>query len=132
MSRILVVEDDPQFREMLVQMLRLDKHDVTIAADGMEGLELARRCQPDLIITDILMARMDGVETIVELARQGSRIPIIAMSGGRRTVTAEFNLESAGLLGVSATLAKPFTRADLRKAIDQALRSREAARIATP
>jgi CheY-like chemotaxis protein len=132
MSRILIVEDDPQFREMLVQMLRLDKHDVTVAADGIEGLELAQHCKPDLIITDILMARMDGVETIVELARRGSEIPIIAMSGGRRTITTEFNLESAGLLGVAASLAKPFTRAHLREAIDQALSAREVARTAAP
>jgi CheY-like chemotaxis protein len=75
---------------------------------------------------------MDGVETIVELARQGSKIPIIAMSGGRRTVTAEFNLESAGLLGVAASLAKPFTRASLRHAIDQALQAREVAHTAAP
>jgi CheY-like chemotaxis protein len=132
MSHILVVEDDVQFREMLVQMLRLDGHEVAIATDGLEALQRIQRSPPDLIITDILMPKMDGVETIIELARRGIDIPIIAMSGGRRMITAEFNLESAELLDVAATLSKPFSRADLRKAIAGALlTSRVASRIAS-
>ncbi len=121
MSYILVVEDDLQFRQMLVQMLRLDGHEVATAAHGIEALKFLQGATPDVIITDILMPGMDGVETILELARRGSQIPIIAMSGGRRAITAQFNLESAALLGVAATLPKPFARADLRKAIDRAL-----------
>ncbi|WP_040579739.1 response regulator [Methylobacter tundripaludum] len=121
MARILVIEDDEQFREMLVQMLTQDAHRVTVAHDGEEGLRLSRQVRPNLIITDILMPRMDGIETIMELARQGGDTPIIAISGGRRSISAEFNLESATLMGVKATLAKPFTRADLRQAIEQAL-----------
>ncbi|MDO9140355.1 MAG: response regulator [Methylococcales bacterium] len=121
MAHILVIEDDEQFREMLVQMLTLDAHKVTVAHDGEEGVQLSQQVSPNLIITDILMPRMDGIEAIMELARQGGGIPIIAMSGGRRSISAEFNLESATLMGVRATLAKPFTRADLRLAIEQAL-----------
>lgn len=130
MSHILVIEDDVQFRTMLVQMLQSDRHEVTIAGDGVEALELLVSIRPDLIITDILMAKMDGVETIVELARRGIDTPVIAMSGGRRSITAEFNLDSAALLGVTATLSKPFARADLRKAIEQALLTRKVRRPA--
>lgn len=121
MAQILVIEDDEQFREMLVKMLTLDTHRVTVAHDGEEGLRLCRQVRPDLIITDILMPQMDGIEMIMELARQGGSTPVIAISGGRRSISAEFNLESASLMGVKAALAKPFTRADLRQAIDQAL-----------
>jgi CheY-like chemotaxis protein len=121
MSHILVIEDDEQFREMLVQMLTADSHRVTIARDGEEGLRLSGQVKPELIITDILMPKKDGIETIMELAKREAGIPIIAMSGGRRSISAEFNLESASLMGVKATLAKPFARADLRKAIEQAL-----------
>ena len=96
---------------MLVQMLRLDGHEVATAAHGIEALKFLQGATPDVIITDILMPGMDGVETILELARRGSQIPIIAMSGGRRAITAQFNLESAALLGVAATLPKPFARA---------------------
>jgi CheY-like chemotaxis protein len=121
MAHILVIEDDEQFREMLVQMLSLDTHRVTVACDGDEGVRLSGQVKPDLIITDILMPKKDGIETIMELSKRNINIPIIAMSGGRRSITADFNLQSAELMGVKTTLAKPFTRADLRQAIERAL-----------
>ncbi|MFT5534839.1 MAG: CheY-like chemotaxis protein [Burkholderiaceae bacterium] len=117
MAHILVVEDDLQFREMLVHMLKKDGHEVTMASDGMEAMQLLGTLQPDLILTDILMPHMDGVEIILALSQRSSNIPIIAMSGGRRAISSEFNLESASLLGVKAVLAKPFSHADLRREI---------------
>ena len=121
MAHILLIDDDEQFRAMLAQMLSQDGHKVTVASDGEEGLLLASQVKPDLIITDILMPHRDGIETILALSRAGSEIPIIAISVGRRTISAEFNLESASMIGVKATLAKPFARADLRLAIKRAL-----------
>ncbi len=121
MAHIMVVEDDIQFRQMLFDMLQQDGHRVALAGDGVEAIKLLATVQPDLIITDILMPGMDGVEFIMELSRQDNATPMIAMSGGRRAITAEFNLDSAALLGVKSTLAKPFSRADLRGAIKQAL-----------
>jgi DNA-binding response OmpR family regulator len=113
MAHILVIEDDAQFRAMLTQMLTEDTHQVTVACDGEIGLQLALQVKPDLIITDILMPHKDGIETIVSLSRSGSAIPIIAISAGRRLITAKFNLESASLMGVKTTLVKPFVRAAL-------------------
>ncbi|MDY7579155.1 response regulator [Herbaspirillum sp. RTI4] len=121
MAHILIVEDDIQFREMMVKMLEGDKHKVTMANDGFDALQKLTTLQPDLIITDILMPTIDGVEFIMQLNEQGSHIPLIAMSGGRRAISPEFNLDSASLLGVKSTLAKPFSRADLRLAIENAL-----------
>lgn len=121
MAHILVVDDDEQFRGMLVQMLGQDGHRLSIAHDGAVGLQMIQDVKPELIITDILMPHMDGIELIMELSRRSSGIPIIAVSGGRRSVSADFNLESASMMGVKATLSKPFARADLRKAIEQAL-----------
>lgn len=121
MAHILVIDDDEQFRSMLVQMLTIDKHQVTIACDGEEGLALCDREQPELIITDILMPHLDGIELIMELQKRGNAVPIIAVSGGRRSISADFNLESASLMGVKAVLAKPFARADLRQTIEKAL-----------
>ena len=121
MAHILVIDDDEQFRAMLVQMLTQDGHQVTIAADGEEGLRLARKSAPELIITDILMPKKDGMDVMLELSRGDSQIPVVAVSGGRRSITAEFNLDSATLLGARAVLAKPFTRADLRQALASVL-----------
>ena len=121
MAHILVIEDDTQFRMMLKQMLGEDGHRVSEAADGEQGLHMAATSRPDLIITDILMPRKDGIDTIVALTQQGDTTPVIAISGGRRSITADFNLESAAMMGVKATLAKPFSLSDLRTAIRKAL-----------
>lgn len=121
MAHIVVIDDDAQFREMLVQMLRQDGHRVAVAADGEEGLRLIAKEKPELIITDILMPKKDGMDVIFELLRADSRIPVVAVSGGRRAITAEFNLDSATLLGARAVLAKPFTRSDLRQVLASVL-----------
>ena len=121
MSHILVIEDDAFFSEMLVELLQQDGHKVSIAADGAKALQLLTLQRPDLIITDILMPNMDGVEFIMELAKQGNLIPVIAMSGGRRSISPEFSLESAKLMGVKATLVKPFTHKDLRQIVQLTL-----------
>ncbi|MDY7574824.1 response regulator [Actimicrobium sp. CCI2.3] len=117
MAHILVVEDDLQFRQMLVHMLVKDGHEVTIASNGMEAMRWLDTIQPDLILTDILMPQMDGVEIILALSQSSKDIPIIAMSGGRRAISSQFNLESASLLGVKEVLTKPFSHADLRRVI---------------
>ena len=121
MAHILVIDDDEFFREILAQMLQKEGHKVTVSHDGAHALGLLNRIQPDLIITDILMPNMDGVEFIMELTKQSSNTPLIAMSGGRRSITSAFNLESARLLGVKVTLAKPFAITALRTALDEAL-----------
>jgi CheY-like chemotaxis protein len=123
MPHILVIEDELEFRAPLVKLLTNDGHKVAVAGDGVEALKLLGTIRPDLIITDVLMPKMDGVEVIMHLSRSGNGVPIIAMSGGRRSVTSDFNLSSAEMIGVSVTLAKPFSRADLRRAVQQALAS---------
>lgn len=121
MAVILVVDDDAWYRALLVQMLAQEGHRTLEAADGVQALDSIRRQRPDLVIMDMLMPNKDGAETMVEMEQQGLDTPLIAMSGGRRTVTSEFNLESARLLGARAGLPKPFTRAQLREAIGQVL-----------
>jgi CheY-like chemotaxis protein len=121
MSHILVIDDDEFFRDVVVQMLQQDGHKTTEANDGAKAMALLQHARPDLIITDILMPHMDGVEFIMELAKQSNNIPLIAISGGRRSISSSFNLESAKLLGVKVTLAKPFNQTALRAAIQEAL-----------
>ncbi|NEX60565.1 response regulator [Noviherbaspirillum galbum] len=121
MSRILVVEDDTWYRELLVEMLVQDGHQTFEAGDGDEALKRMQEASIELVIIDMLMPNKDGLDTITEMGRLGYGIPVIAMSGGRRSLSAEFNLESARLLGVKAALAKPFSRADLRTAISDVM-----------
>jgi CheY-like chemotaxis protein len=76
MPHILVIEDDLELREPLVKMLTNDGHTVSVAGDGLEALHLLNTIRPDLIVTDVLMPKMDGIETIMELARSGNAVPI--------------------------------------------------------
>ncbi|WP_370261831.1 response regulator [Limnobacter sp.] len=121
MSNILLIEDDELYRDMLLEMLQREGHSVDVAGDGQEGLAKLQGKSVDLVITDILMPNMDGIETIMALVKAKSNMPVIAMSGGRRSISPAFNLESARLMGVKATLTKPFTRAQLKDALSVAL-----------
>ena len=121
MAQILVIEDDAQFREMLAQMLEQAGYQVETAANGIVGLERFRQSAPDLVITDILMPEKDGIDTIIEMKRERDDVRIIAISGGRRTITPQFNLDSAALIGVRQTLTKPFSRQQLLEAVQMAL-----------
>lgn len=121
MARILVVEDDEWYRALLVEMLGQDGHEVVEAGDGVQALACLKESPADMMIIDMLMPNKDGVDTIMELQQLGVALPIVAISGGRRTVSAQFNLESARLLGVKAGLVKPFSRAALRGALAEVM-----------
>lgn len=122
MVKILVIEDDPQFCQMLAQMLTQAGHEVETAANGVLGLKLFQQSAPDLVITDIMMPEKDGIDVIVDIKRQCSDVKVIAISGGRRAITPQFNLDSAALIGASQVLAKPFNRQQLLEAVETALK----------
>lgn len=121
MLKILIIDDDEIIRDVLALMLKQDHHKITIATNGEEGISFYSQHNYDLIITDILMPQKNGIEFLIEMSNLNNTTPIIAMSGGRRTVTSGFNLLSATLLDVKATLTKPFTAEELKDAIQTAL-----------
>jgi CheY-like chemotaxis protein len=121
MAKILVIDDEDQLRVLLKKMLMHGGHQVSIAEDGVEGIKIFHETQPDLIITDIIMPNKDGIEVIVELLKFNPDLPIIAISGGRRAITANFNLDSAEMLGVKGILQKPFTHEQLLELIEKVL-----------
>ncbi len=122
MLKILIIDDDEIIRDALTLMLKQDNHKVTIATNGEEGISFYKEYKYDLIITDILMPGKNGIEFLIEMTNLNNTIPIVAMSGGRRAVTSDFNLSSAELLDVKATLTKPFTIEELKEVIQIALR----------
>lgn len=123
MSKILVVDDDAQMRQMIAQMLEREGYTVSSACNGREALTRYRQGRCDLVVLDILMPEMDGIETTMELKREFPQVRILAVSGGRRALSPQFNLESATVLGVNATLAKPFTREQLLRTVRAVLDS---------
>ncbi|HVF16788.1 MAG TPA: response regulator [Steroidobacteraceae bacterium] len=119
-GKILVVEDDPEARELLVLLLAGADYRVIEAADGLEALQLARREHPDLLITDIVMPRMDGYELVRHLRDDSAtaETPVIFCSASyhERDVRA-----MARSLGVMTTLAKPYDIAAVRSTVKRAL-----------
>jgi two-component system cell cycle response regulator DivK len=82
MSKILVVEDSPMIQEILVERLRFRNYEVVVAQDGQEGVEMAQREQPDLILMDISLPVMDGWEATKHIRKIDSikNVPIIALT----------------------------------------------------
>jgi CheY-like chemotaxis protein len=120
MAQILIIDDDELFRSMLGATLVQFGHSVLEAGNGAEGLDLFRRTKPDLIITDLVMPKMEGFEVLIYFRKHHPRAKIIVMSGGVRGQTVDF-LEMATRLGASGVLAKPFSTDVLIKAIDALL-----------
>ena len=82
MARILVIEDDDNFRKMLNVMLTQAKYDVVEAPNGRVGLKIYRKEQIDLVITDVFMPDKEGIETTFDLKDENPNVKIIAISGG--------------------------------------------------
>lgn len=121
MAKILVIDDEELLCSLIKKMLARDGHQVFIAYDGVEGIKKFHQFKPDLIITDIIMPEKDGIEVIIEVLKENPNLPIIAVSGGRRAVTADFNLDFAEMLGVKGILQKPFTHEQLQEVISSVL-----------
>jgi len=107
MTDILIIEDDVLLRQALARLLERSSYQVREAGNGMEGLKCMRECPAPLVITDILMPEMEGIETIRHLRRFFPETKIIAMSGGGK-VGPHLYLKIAAELGAHKTLAKPF------------------------
>jgi len=109
MKRIILIDDDVDFNESLREYLEYEGFSVTSAYDGREGLKLIYENEPDLIITDIVMPNVEGIELLNTLTRQPLSTPvkIIAISGGGR-VRGESYLELASSFNVDKVFEKPF------------------------
>ena len=105
MANILIVDDERSVRLLLRAVLEGDSHCVFEASNGRVGLELSRARAFDLIITDLNMPEMGGLELISELTRSFLSVKVIAMTGGSES---EIRLDTAKLLGARSTLQKPF------------------------
>lgn len=120
MASVLVIEDEAAVRKVVTRMLDRVGHEVIEAMDGKEGLRMFEEAPTDLVITDINMPGMDGIEVITRFRRARAGVPIIAISGGG-LMPKELLLSNAAALGAVEVVSKPFELSQLAGAVDRAL-----------
>ncbi len=121
MKKILIVEDDQMFREMLRQMLEHYDYIVLEASDGVEAIKKLHQCEIDLILLDIILPEKEGIETLMEVKKNFPDVKVISMSGGSPYLMANLNLRLSRRLGADKTLAKPFEHRELLDMIEELL-----------
>ena len=112
MKKILVVDDNILMRKLIINLFYKDNLTFDEAGDGAEGLTRLSEDHYDLIITDIVMPKMEGIEMILEVKRKHPGIQIIAISGSE-----PFYLFMAKKLGVKAIFTKPLNHSDFSATI---------------
>ncbi|MCF7668512.1 MAG: response regulator [Verrucomicrobia bacterium] len=124
MEKILVIDDEEALREMVVSALTHRGYEVFAAENGEEGFKLAREHLPDLILSDIMMSRMDGYTTLAALRKDPTTaaIPLIMMTGYPNQAGMRHCMD----LGADDYLAKPFTVHELFASLDARLKKQRA------
>ncbi len=120
MATILVIDDDPDLLASARRALERAGYDVRTAANGSEALRHFAGDPTDLVVTDILMPDMDGIEFIMRLRATFPETPIIAMSGGGM-LPKDTLLAASQVLGAVHTLSKPFAAEQLTACVAHAL-----------
>ena len=116
--RLLIVEDDPTLRQALTFNLTREGYEVTSAADGEAALEAARSDRLDLVLLDVMLPGMSGVEVLRVLRREGITTPVIILSAKGDEIDRVVGLQ----VGADDYVAKPFSRPELLARIEAVLR----------
>ncbi|MDR3557502.1 MAG: response regulator transcription factor [Syntrophobacteraceae bacterium] len=118
MPRVLVIDDDEQFLNLMKTALSRNKFEVIVAHNGKQGIKMCENTPVDLVITDLIMPEMEGLEVIMELKQKVPNLKILAVSGGGRNDPASY-LDLATALGAKCALTKPFSMETLLKTVKQ-------------
>lgn len=118
MAKILVVDDQLGIRRMLFETLREEQHEVKMAENGSEALRLFIDFEPNLILMDMKMPGMDGLETLRQIRALDRQVDVILMTGYGDIR----NIEKAQDLGIFYYMSKPFDLFELRERVSEILR----------
>jgi DNA-binding response OmpR family regulator len=125
-STVLVVDDDPVILKLLEVNFEMEGFTVLVARDGEEGIEVARTDQPDLIVSDIMMPKVSGLELVIALKGDPatSEIPIILLSAKAQNADVRSGLDA----GADDYVTKPFEPLDLVDRVNRLLEVRASKR----
>ena len=121
-SSILIIDDDAAVSRTLSLILARAGYQVSTAASGRKGLELLAADGFDLVLTDIIMPELDGIEAIRRIRDEHPRLRVVAMSGGGQIDKADF-LHMAEVLGADGVIAKPVRAEKLLEVVGSALKA---------
>ncbi len=116
-ARVLVVEDEPTVSEVVERYLRREGYEVAVASDGSEGLRLAQEWAPELVVLDLMLPQVDGLEVCRQLRRE-SQVPIIMLTARGEETDRVVGLE----MGADDYMVKPFSPRELVARIKSVLR----------
>lgn len=107
MAKILVIDDEDAVRQVLTDFLLSEGYLVVCAENGRRALQLLETTDFDLIVMDVFMPELDGIELVQELNMSGSHPPIITISGGGGILPPNWSVKLTEIYGVASTLTKP-------------------------
>lgn len=122
MARILLIDDEEIMRETLADCLTSAGHSVDQAENGKVALELLGHMRCDLIILDVFMPEMDGLELIRVLRTRNDSPPIITISGGGGVLPPKWSSAMTEVYGVASSLTKPLDMTVFLDTVEQALK----------
>lgn len=125
MASILIIDDDSEMREMVALTLESAGYNVSQAPGGIEGIRAARESRFDLIVLDILMPDVDGVEVMMTLRHDHINTPVILVTGLRSD--SDLYQAAAECIRATCVLGKPFKRDELLAVVAGVLAARGAA-----
>lgn len=119
-SRILVVDDDQTIVRLLILNLELEGHEVAVASNGREALEQVEAFRPDLVLCDVMMPVMNGIEVVSRIRRNAATkdLPVIMLSAKAQ----EMDIRSGKVAGANDYVTKPFDPMELVALVDRVLR----------
>jgi DNA-binding NarL/FixJ family response regulator len=118
---ILIVDVNAGTLKECVEILSLRKATSVTTCDSPAAMREFAACNPDIVLTELLMPERDGIELLLEIKRAAPQTKVIAMSGGSSSLPAEFVLHLARRLGADGTVSKPVDATRLLNAIEAAL-----------